>query len=343
MKCNVVVLITMAVGLLFFSCLTTDAGKTERNIVTYEFELKTDDGAKEAKLWVPYPRSENSQDISSIEISGNYNKYEIKNDDKTGASYLYAEWREIKEVPKMTFAFNVDSHFTKGVALKDGGNIIPDDIKPYLQASRYIPCDDATLIAYAQEAAGNAQTILEKARAIYEWTISNTYRNALIIGCGLGQPLVTLNEYGGGGKCADISSVFVAVLRAAGVPAREVYGLRIAGNDGVITGDFHCWSEFYLPGTGWVQADPADVRKAMLAEDLQLDDPKTGEWTEFFWNGDNLFRIILSRSDKGLHFDPPQNGEPLNYFMYPFAQVDGETLNYFDNQNFAYVLSFKSK
>jgi transglutaminase-like putative cysteine protease len=334
--------VLVATSLLFtvLTCRKKEVATREKNLVTYEFELKTDEGAKEAKLFVPYPRSESQQDISGIEISGNYDKYEIKEDEKNGASYIYANWTKIKETPKMTFAFNVDSHFSKGPPLKDGGDKIPDDIKQYLQASRYIPCDDAALIAYAQEAVGNSKTMLEKARAVYEWTIVNTYRNAAIMGCGLGQPLVTLNENGGGGKCADISSVFVAVLRAAGIPAREVYGLRIAGKDGEITGDFHCWSEFYLPGTGWVQADPADVRKAMLVENLQLDDPKTGEWTEFFWNGDNLFRIIVSRSDKGLLFDPPQSGEALDYFMYPFAQVDGTTLNYFDNKNFAYTVSF---
>ncbi|MDR3302175.1 MAG: transglutaminase family protein [Spirochaetaceae bacterium] len=341
--------ILMVAAFLFaiIGCSKKEAAKSEEDRVTFEFELNTDAGgkeAKEAKLYVPYPRTERQQDISDVVISGNYDKYEIKEDAESGAAYVYAQWADIGKIadaPKMTFAFNVDSHFTKGAPLKTGKEQIPDDIKKYLQASRYIPCDDAALVANAEEAVGNSKTMLEKARAVYEWTVANTYRNASIVGCGLGQPLVTLNEDGGGGKCADISSVFVAVLRAAGIPAREVYGLRIAGKDGEITGDFHCWSEFYLPDTGWVQADPADVRKAMLVENLQLDDPKTGEWKEFFWNGDNLYRIIVSRADKGLRFDPPQSGEALDYFMYPFAQVDGTTLNYFDNKNFVYTVTYQ--
>ncbi|MDR2134550.1 MAG: hypothetical protein LBP27_05525, partial [Treponema sp.] len=72
------------------------------------------------------------------------------------------------------------------------------------------------------------------------------------------------------------------------------------------------------------------------------DDPATKEWTEFFWNGDNLFRIILSRADYGVLLDPSQNGEALEYFMYPFAVLDGEPLNYFDYKSFEYTVSFRA-
>ena len=44
-----------------------------------------------------------------------------------------------------------------------------------------------------------------------------------------------------------------------------------------------------LPGTGWVPTDPADVRKAMLADKVELKD--ADKLKEFFWAGDDLFRI----------------------------------------------------
>jgi transglutaminase-like putative cysteine protease len=315
------------------------AGKS--GTVTYEFEIRAPEGAKEARLWIPYPRTDANQHISDVKVSGNFTKSATREDKRNKTEYLYAEWGKIGGTPKLVFSFHVDSRYRKGGPLKDGGNAIPDDIRPYLDANQYIPCLDPKITASAKEAVGSAGTVLEKARAVYDWTIAHTFRNPDVKGCGLGRAIETLTMARGGGKCADISSVFVTVLRAAGVPSRDVFGLRIPGKDGEISGDFHCWSEFYLPGTGWVQADPADVRKAMLIEKLALGDPKTREWTEFFWNGDDLFRIALNRGDRGLVFEPAQQGEPLEYFMYPFAQVDGRTLDYFDYKTFSYKVSFK--
>lgn len=313
-----------------------------KGTVTYNFEIKAEPDAKKVQLWAPYPLSEASQKISNVKISGNYKTSKVVKDDATGASYVYAAWENAKEAPKMTMSFHVDSHFRKGHALKDNGAKYPADVKKYLAASPNIPSDNKKILTIAEDAVEGATTNLAKARAIYEWTIANTFRDPDVKGCGLGKALATLNEAKGGGKCADISSVFVTVMRAAGIPTRDVFGLRSTGKDGEITGDFHCWTEFYLPGTGWVQADPADVRKAMLIEKLDLDSPKTKEWTEFFWNGDNLFRIIMSRSDRGITFKPAQAGGPVDYFMYPFAQVDGKTLDFFDPKNFKYTVTFKA-
>jgi len=88
-----------------------------------------------------------------------------------------------------------------------------------------------------------------------------------------------------GGKCADINAVFVALARSAGIPARDVYGIRIAdsargykslGKSGDITKAQHCRAEFYAAGYGWFPVDPADVRKVILEETggLTVNDPK---------------------------------------------------------------------
>jgi transglutaminase-like putative cysteine protease len=321
--------------------LPSPAAAGKSGTVTYEFEIKDAEGAKSARLWLPYPVSDANQDIGEPTVTGNYKNYEIKDDTASGTKYLTAIWENAGETPRLTFAFHVDSHYSKGAPLKEGGEIVPPEIQPYLEANSYIPCLDPEIVANAKEATASAKTLLEKARGVYDWTIVHTFRNPDVKGCGLGRAIETLTKAKGGGKCADISSVFVTILRAAGVPGRDVFGLRIPGKDGEITGDFHCWSEFYLPGTGWVQADPADVRKAMLVENLELLDPATKKSAEFFWNGDDLFRIALNRGDRGLIFNPPQTGEPLEYFMYPFGEVDGRRLDYFDPKAFGYKVTFQ--
>ena len=109
-----------------------------------------------------------------------------------------------------------------------------------------------------------------------------------------------------------MSSVFVTLARAAGIPAKDVYGLRLAPpKDGDVTSGFHCWAEFYLPGTGWVMVDPADVRKMMLVHKLELKD--ANDWRTFFWGGDDLFRCVLEKNSRIVSLTGAD--QELNYFV----------------------------
>ena len=265
-----ILLLALALGLTLGTTGTALAdGAKKAGTVTYDINLKTPDGAKTANVYLPYPMSDQNQDISDVRVSGNYDNQAVYHDPKTGSNYLMATWGSISGTPKLTFSFHVDSHYKKGGTLKDSGAKMPVDVLPYLAANDYLPSDNPKVKALAEKAVKGKKGTLARARAVYDWTIANTHRDNSVKGCGLGQAIRTLTEANGGGKCADISSVFITVARAAGIPARDVFGLRTKGKDGAITGDFHCWAEFYLPGTGWVQVDPADVRKAMLNEKLE--------------------------------------------------------------------------
>src|SRR5205823_13871007 len=85
-----------------------------------------------------------------------------------------------------------------------------------------------------------------------------------------------------GGKCADINSLYVGLARAAGLPARDFFGIRVAdssvtkslGKSGDITKAQHCRAEVYIEGKGWFPVDPADVRKVVLEEKIPADSDK---------------------------------------------------------------------
>ncbi|QAZ67975.1 transglutaminase-like domain-containing protein [Solidesulfovibrio carbinolicus] len=309
--------------------------------VTYTVDVQAAADAQNVRLWLPYPLSDANQDISDVRLGGNFEQSGVYRDPASGAVSLYAQWKEPKEQPKLTLSFHVDSHYAKLPRLVDNGGPIPVEVVPYLKQVGLTPQDEKSFAAMAKEATKGRKGTLAKARGVYEWVIAHTYRDNDVVGCGLGQPGRTLSSCNGGGKCADISSVFVAVARAAGIPCRDVYGLRMAApKTGTITGDYHCWVEFYLPGTGWVPVDPADVRKMMLVNKLELKDAK--QWVEFFWGGDDLFRIALERGTTDVTLAPKQAGPPLTYYMYPFAQVDGRTLDFFSPKTFAYTVEFKA-
>lgn len=312
-----------------------------KGTVTFDVNLKDAAKAEKAELWLPYPMSDENQTITDMDIKANGAKVGVENDPKSGAVYLHATWANPAEIPALTMSFRVDSHYAKkpAAALKETKDEFPPYVIKYTQATPSLPIDKGFCAEASMEFI-NKPTILEKAQGIYRWVLENTFRDESVKeGCGLGLPIRTISEKSGGGKCADISSVFVALARASGIPTRDVYGLRVdPAKSGEITGNYHCWTEFYLPGTGWVMADPADVRKKMLNEGIEkVDDAK--KWADFFWGGDNLFRIALNRDTRETVLSEATAKTPLTYFMYPYAEIDGKIVDWFSPKTFEFKVT----
>lgn len=116
-------------------------------------------------------------------------------------------------------------------------------------------------------------------RALYDWVVDTTYRRAETPGCGTGDYVSMLQSGAFGGKCADINGLLVGLARSIGLPARDVYGIRVAashlaaslGREGDISRAQHCRAEVFLNDEGWFPVDPADVRKVILDQHLGAD------------------------------------------------------------------------
>ena len=147
-------------------------------------------------------------------------------------------------------------------------------LREYLKPTDLLPTDGIVKATADRITRGHSGD-LARALAIYEWVVENTCRTASTRGCGVGDVRYMLTANDLNGKCADINALFVALARAAGIPARDAYGLRVAdsqlgyrslGKAGDVTRAQHCRAEFYAASHGWVPVDPADVRKVMLEE-----------------------------------------------------------------------------
>ena len=313
--------------------------KTVSGTIIMEFNLSDHDTEKDVQLWIPYPVADENQNISNVKIVGDYDEAAVYTDRTFKTPMLYARWENGNKNRKLNFSFDVKRQevikrdFPATETAWD-----PADYSLYLASTRLGPID-GEVKKLAEKITAGQTSVLGKAKAIYDWTCDNAYRNPETRGCGLGDVYKLLKEPGG--KCADISSIFVALARAAGVPAREIFGLRQGKNPVQDISKWqHCWAEFYLPGYGWVSVDPADVRKMMLKQNLKLSDSRTEKYRAYFWGGIDPYRIKLGEG-RDLTLNPPQAGKPINYLMYPFAQIGDKTLDWLDPSTFKYTIIYK--
>jgi len=331
-------LITVMIFLIFSNNVWA---KNASGKVTMEFDLSAHGHEKETQLWIPYPISDKNQKITNIYVNGNYLSSGVYTDNTFQTQMLYARWDSGIKIRKLTFSFDVKrQEIISHPFPEKEANWDPANYALYLSPTRLGPID-GEVKNLAQKITTGQTSVLGKAKAIYDWTCENTYRIPETRGCGVGDVCKLLKEPGG--KCTDISSIFVALTRAAGVPAREIFGIR-QGEKPIqdISKWQHCWAEFYLPGYGWVPVDPADVRKMMLKQNLTLSDVKTTKYRKYFWGGIDPYRIKLGEG-RDLTLNPPQFGQPVNYLMYPFAQVGKKTLDWLEPKTFKYKITYKQR
>ncbi|TXT27266.1 MAG: transglutaminase domain-containing protein [Gallionellaceae bacterium] len=302
--------------------------------------LAAPDDSKDVRVWIPYPVSGSTQDISDIKIDGNFTRSGVYGEKETGNLALYAEWAKPIKDRAITLTFNVTAKERVSRNIPAREPEIPAEIREYLNSTAFIPTD-GKIREIAIGITNDQQKVSEKARAVYQWVVENTVRDPNVMGCGTGEVEKVLAKKGG--KCADISSVFVSIARAAGVPAREVFGLRLGKKDEEdMTGGHHCWAEFYAPGYGWVPVDPSDVRKVMLTDKLDISSAQ--KYVDYYFGAVDEYRVTLATGGRGYFLNPRQNDGPLNYFMYPYAEVGGKSLEWLAAQtDLKFKVMFKAR
>ncbi len=222
-----------------------------------------------------------------------------------------------------------------------------EEQKRFLKASELLPTDGIVKTT-ADTITKGLKSDVDKARAIYDWVVENTHRDPKTRGCGVGDVKFMLENKSFGGKCGDLNALFVALARASGVPARDVYGIRVAdsrrgykslGKSGDITKAQHCRAEFYAQNIGWVPVDPADVRKVILEEEggKKIDDPKVTAARQFLWGNWEMNWLALNYAhDVAL---PGSSKARLGFFMYPNAETAEGRVDQLDPDNFKYTIT----
>jgi len=305
------------------------------------------------QAWIPLPSLEASDWMrpGGDEWTGNAASVEVVTDPRYGARMLHATFAPGTAAP----AIEVVSSFSTrdraaelSAAAGSPPGLAAAERALYLAPTELMPTDGIVKETADRITAG-AGSDREKAEAIYHWVVENTFRDAATRGCGIGDVSRMLETGFLGGKCADLNALYVALARAAGVPARDVYGIRVApsqfgykslgSNSQTITKAQHCRAEVFLEGHGWVAVDPADVRKVALEEppgENPIDSPVViavreklfGAW-EGNWLAYNTAHDVVL----------PGSTHKVGFLMYPQAEVAGMLLDCLDPDSFRYTIT----
>lgn len=306
------------------------------------------------QAWVPVPAVNERDWFRSLGSEWSSNgKAELVRDPKYGSELVHVEWKDGETRPAIEVISRVSTR-DRAVNFSQTGNpqsLSATERKLYTEGTELIPVDGIVKETTDRIVAG-AKTDLEKARAIYEWIVTNTSRDGKIRGCGIGDIALMLATGKLSGKCADINALYVGLVRSAGIPARDVYGIRIApskfgykslgAGSEIITKAQHCRAETFIAGHGWIATDPADVRKVVLEEppgnlsphhDKVVQARRTlfGAW-EGNWLAYNFAHDVTL---------PGSNGSKLGFLMYPQAECGPHRLDCLDPDTFKYTIVSK--
>lgn len=322
------------------------AGRWRTFRVIYQVNLPAE--GIPARVWLPLPSTQDGyQQALRSEWMGDVDKGKFVAL-PSNAPAFYGEWQggtAPREIKVISLVKTVDRSVDLSKAAKLRETTIPEEVRPFLQPTKHIPVN-GLVHKTALSITHNLNTPLEKARAIYEWVVDNTFRNPQTEGCGRGDITFMLETGNLGGKCADISSLFVGLARASGIPAREVFGIRVAdsstfksiGKSGDISKAQHCRAEFYLAGMGWIPVDPADVRKVVLEEKIPLNDPKVAALRQKLFGAWEMNWVALN-SERDFYLKPDTAAGEMNFFMYPHGEIAGVPRESLDPPKFAYKIT----
>lgn len=136
--------------------------------------------------------------------------------------------------------------------------------KKYTAADKYWEKDNPQIINKLNEILGNNPPLetSEKAKLIFQFVVDNLTYNPKRLNDNINRlGAVTVLNNPDSAVCMEFTDLFIALFRAAGIPARELDGYAYSSNSKLrplsLTKDtLHAWPEYWDDKRGWVMVDP---------------------------------------------------------------------------------------
>jgi transglutaminase-like putative cysteine protease len=298
-------------SVLFAFALASVAQDSRHFTFHYAFTVKNVPTGKKVRVWMPVAKSDAWQEVKILSAKGDLPVKKTR-DSKFGNEIYYAESSRAAQ-PELHFDVEYDVVRRERVALNPAPHVVAASLtkrekEEDLQPDVLVPVTGLPADLAAKVTQGKTQS-LDKARAIYDYVFTTMKYDKTGTGWGHGDVLYACDAKKG--NCTDFHSLFIAMARSQGIPARFEIGFPLPPDkhSAEIAG-YHCWSDFYVDGKGWI---PVDISEAW----------KHQEKHDYFFGSHDVNRVQFSMG-RDLRLTPPQDGKPLNYFVYPYVEVDGQ-------------------
>lgn len=295
------------IALVAFIVLVATADASMPKTRSFDFDYQVivkdiPDGALELKLWIPFLPDKAYQNIDGIIIDPSDDYILTQEPIYNNKMLVYTLKAPFKK------EYNLNVHYK--IKRSEYSSVLntESEISKYLKPNKLVTMSPK-IVDIAKNIIMGKESTIEKARAIYDYVYENVSYDKTIPGWGEGDTERVCNLKAG--NCTDFHSLFISLSRASGIPARFIIGAPFS--DGQLEGTttkYHCWAEFFDEQTGWVPVDISEAWKDKSKHDYY-----------FGTVGEDRLEFSMGRD---IVLEPKQKGSPLNYFVYPYAELDGQ-------------------
>lgn len=289
--------------------------------LTSHVRVRGSASAEQVRLWIPVPQSSPSQSVSQMVRHQSF-PLQRRTERRYGNSMLYGQGA-IPAAGTLDFeiAWNVKRQETR-LDNRPVDNVLSGASRSlWLRGSPKIPIGGRPLNLI--DASKLPIDPRDKARMFYDRVLDHMQYDKSRPGYGTGDAVWACDSRFG--NCTDFHSLFMSLARTHDIPARFEIGYPLPSGEtqGEIRG-YHCWAWFHDQKQGWT---PVDISEAN----------KRPEFSEYYFGNLSADRIAFSVG-RDLELEPPQQGPALNYFVAPYAEVNGVPV---DGSDVEFSLSFR--
>jgi len=282
--------------------------------LNYEATVKTaPEGSKDVDLWLPVAHDTDFQKVTVKNIAAP-SGYEVNVEPTLGNKIFHVRVpaSSLPVTVRIDYDVTRQERRTDLAASNASASLSPADRDRYLAGTALVPVGAKVTEMSGFHASGTDTVVV--ARQMYDYVLAKMkYGKPEGKSWGRGSTEYACTE--GVGNCTDFHAYFMSLARTNGIPARFSMGMPVPTDkkEGEIAG-YHCWAEFFVDGRGWVPVDISEASKAVA---------KTPEMADYFFGGLNADRVEFSLG-RDVPLVPKQAGAPLNFFIYPYCEIDGK-------------------
>lgn len=285
-----------------------DGPRSRRFLFTYSGIVKDLKPGGNADIWLPMPSDTSLQEIDVV-------RQETPTPGKSGRDKLYGNqmlFFRAKADEKGEIPFSLTYKVTRKEVLTNGKSTLTvnegkDQIERFLKADVLVPTTGKPLELIKDKKLPGDQ--FKAAKEMYD-VINGHMKYDKPAGKPWGRGDAVWACDNGYGNCTDFHSLFISMARGNNIPSKFEMGFSIPGKHGKgEVGGYHCWAWFLPKGKNWI---PVDISEANRFPELK----------EYYFGNLTEDRVQFT-TGRDIELVPPQKGPALNYFVYPYVEVDG--------------------